>query len=387
MSHKLESRLHEALSARDDQQSRRRLPGGAPGVDFRSNDYLGLARSEVLRRRIAAVGSRRADALANGSSGSRLISGNDIPTEQLEARIAAYHHADTGLMFSTGYAANSGLFGCIVGAGDTLILDELIHASTIDGARLSKADKLIFSHNDPGDLEARLRLAKGNKVIGVESVYSMDGDEAPLAELINLAERYDAALIVDEAHSNGIAGPDGRGLVVARGFESRVFARVCTFGKALGLHGAIVLGSRTLRDYLINFARPFIYSTAPSPHTIDSITAVYQLLPELDATRQRLFDLVAYLRARVGRSSWRWLDSPSWIQSVVVPGNQLVRTVSMLLQEQGLSTVPIVAPTVAMGSERIRICLHAFNTRSEIDHLLEALEEAHTKCMGLSLRA
>ena len=368
----LTDKLKDALATRKSAGLLRQLRRDQDGIDFSSNDYLGLSRApelaERLEARLARAGSRRL-----GSTGSRLISGNDARIEALEAQIAAFHRAPAALLFGSGYAANTGVFSCLLGAGDTLILDELIHASMIDGARLSKAERIVFKHNDLDALEDALRRAKGAKVIGIESVYSMDGDVAPLRRIVALAERFEASVVVDEAHSTGILGPDGRGLVAAEGLQDRVFARVHTFGKALGLHGAAVLGSDVMRDYLMNFARPFIYATAPSPHTVASVAAAYDLLPTIDEKRQTLFELTEYFRELSGKGSNHWLDSATWIQALLVPGNEPVRAVAAELRSLGFWTVPIVSPTVPVGMERIRIGLHAFNTREEIERLHDAL--------------
>ena len=263
-------KLRQALAKRARAGSLRQLSASGAGIDFCSNDYLGLARSSPLRTLIDRIRAKHPRAPL-GSTGSRLISGNSAAAEHLEARLAVYHRAEAGLLFGSGYAANSGLFACIAGPGDTLIMDELIHASSVDGARLSKARKLVFRHNDLDDLAARLDGASGATFIGVESLYSMGGDTAPLPEMAALAVEYGAGLVVDEAHSNGITGPGGAGSVVENGLEDCVFARVHTFGKGLGLHGAVVLGSKTLRDYLVNFCRPFVYSTAPPRESLDKI--------------------------------------------------------------------------------------------------------------------
>ncbi len=370
---KLNDKLNKALAARKSAGLLRQLRQDADGVDFSSNDYLGLSRSEELRRRIDA----RSEALGTplGSTGSRLISGNSAAVETLESQIAAFHRADAALLFGSGYAANTGVFSCLLGAGDTLVMDELIHASMIDGARLSKADRIVFKHNDLGSLKQALQQAQGNKVIGIESVYSMDGDVAPLKEIAALAEEFDAAIVIDEAHSTGIMGPQGRGLVVGEGLEDRVFARVHTFGKGLGLHGAAVVGSKTLRDYLINFARPFIFATAPTPHTVASIAAAYDLLPEIEDARQNLFRLIDAFRERTRGQEQRWIDSRTWVQALIVPGNEKVRAAAQQLRNRGFWTVPIVSPTVPAGKERIRICLHAFNTVEEIHRLFASLDE------------
>ncbi len=377
-------KLRQALAKRALAGSLRQLSSSGEGIDFCSNDYLGLARSNRLRTLIDRIHAKHPRAPL-GSTGSRLISGNSAAAERLEARLAVYHRAEAGLLFGSGYAANSGLFACIAGPGDTLIMDELIHASSVDGARLSKARKLVFRHNDLDDLAARLDEASGATFIGVESLYSMGGDTAPLPEMAALAVEYGAGLVVDEAHSNGITGPGGAGSVVENGLEDCVFARVHTFGKGLGLHGAVVLGSKTLRDYLVNFCRPFVYSTAPPRESLDKIEAAYELLPELDAEREQLFSLVRHTRSAIRESSFQWVESNTWVQSVIIPGNDQVLATAGHLGELGFDVKAIRAPSVPAGSERIRICLHAFNTVDEIDGLMAALE--NLQCVDMSLQA
>ncbi len=377
-------KLRQALAERARAGSLRQLSSSGGGIDFCSNDYLGMARSNRLRTHIDRI--RVNHPLAPlGSTGSRLISGNSEAAELLEARLAAYHRAETGLLFASGYAANSGLFACIAGPGDTLIMDELIHASSVDGARLSKARKLVFRHNDLDDLAARLKLASGATFIGVESLYSMGGDMAPLTEMAALAGEYGAGLVVDEAHSNGITGPAGAGSVVENGLQDQVFARVHTFGKGLGLHGAVVLGSKTLRDYLLNFCRPFVFSTALPRESLDRIEAAYELLPELEAEREQLFSLVRHARTAIRESSFRWIDSHSWVQSVIIPGNDQVLAAAGPRGKLGFDVKAIRAPSVPAGGECLRICLHAFNTVDEIDGLMAALESL--QCVDMSLRA
>lgn len=367
----LDAILEEKLRVREDQGLLRRLKSESSGVDFCSNDYLGLSRNVGLAK---AIEDGIADLPATSSTGSRLISGNTAAVESLEQMIAAFHHAPSALLFGSGFAANTGLFSCLLGAGDTLITDRLAHASIIDGAQMSKARHVRFHHNDLESLESRLQAAKGSIVIAVESVYSMDGDQAPLQAIVALAERYHADVVVDEAHSTGVTGPKGAGSVVAAGLEDRVFARVCTFGKALGLHGAAVLGSNNLRSYLVNFARSFIYSTAPPPHAVESVRAVYGLLPGFDGLRQQLEERIQYFRQRVAQSSFDWVDSSTAIQSVIVPGNENVRRLAARLQAANLNVVQILAPTVPAGTERLRITLHAYNTDAQVDQLFAELE-------------
>ena len=192
--------------------------------------------------------------------------------------LADFHKAESGLIFNSGYDANLGLFSCIAKKEDTLICDELIHASIIDGCRLSYANRFRFAHNDVEDLEDKLRRSKGNIFVAVESVYSMDGDMAPLKEIAAVCKKYNASLIVDEAHATGLFGDQGRGLVSQHGLEQEVFARVHTFGKALGCHGAVILGSETLRNYLVNFARSFIFTTALPVHSLIAVKCAYEML-------------------------------------------------------------------------------------------------------------
>ena len=384
-----EQKLRKALEKQSEANRLRSLSTFGPGVDFCSNDYLGLSRSTQLRRKVQGELEKLSN-LPQGSTGSRLISGNSFLAEELEKQLAQFHAAQAGLLFCSGYAANSGLFASVAGLGDTLVMDELVHASSVDGARLSKADRLLFRHNDLDDLAAKLKQAKvsapgGSVFVGIESIYSMDGDAAPIAEIVKLTEEHGASLIIDEAHSNGITGPHGAGSVCSRQLEERVFARVHTFGKGLGLHGAVVLGSETLRDYLVNFCRPFIFSTALPEDSLVKIRAAYRLLPELDDTRRHLFDLVGHFRSLSRTSVHQWLDSESWIQSLLVPGSGNAVTLAGQLQELGYQVKGIRAPSVPAGKERIRICLHAFNSKQEINGLFEALEEL--ACTAASLQA
>ena len=387
MSTQLASQISEKLNKRRDTGLLRKLGVVDTNIDFCSNDYLGLARDPSLAAAIQNSQATNCTESAIGSTGSRLISGNSVAVESLEGEIAAFHCGEAALLFSTGYAANTGLFECIVGAGDTIVTDRLIHASIIDGVRLSKAHRLRFKHNDMIDLEAKLQKAKGTIVIGVESVYSMDGDQAPLGKIVELAERFDAAVIVDEAHSVGVNGPAGAGSVAALGLEDRVFARICTFGKALGSHGAAIVGTIGLREYLVNYARSFIYSTALSPHSIEAVRTIYRYLPAIDELRENLSGRIEYFRRHVTAAQMQWLDSTTSIQSVIVPGNNEVRRLAGFMKSAGLGVVPIVSPTVPSGTERLRISVHAFNTHDEIDQLFDVLHQGTKQWPDMLLRA
>jgi len=335
-------------------------------IDFCSNDYLGFARSSKLKTLILQEIKKYPDYL-NGSGGSRLLTGNTVFVEELEQQIADFHEAEAGLIFNSGYDANLGLFSCLPQRGDTIITDELIHACIIDGARLSYANRYSFKHNNLNDLETKLKNAKGICYVAVESVYSMDGDEAPLVEMAALMEKYNANLIVDEAHATGVFG---RGLVQQLHLEDQVFARTVTFGKALGSHGAIVLGSKNLRGYLINFARPFIYTTAPSFHQLLTTKMAYQLLENSQQEQKKLKELILLFKKEMQKKHGKTLiESNSAIQSVLIPGNTNAKIKAEHLQKNRLDVRAILSPTVPAGMERLRICLHSYNTAEEINAL------------------
>jgi len=341
-------------------------------VDFCSNDYLGFARSVVLKQSIVHEIDTYPLSL-NGAAGSRLLSGNLQYAEDLEKQIAAHHESEAGLLFNSGYDANLGLLSSLAQRGDTIILDELVHASIIDGARLSYANRYNFKHNDLESLEAKLKLAKGNCYVVIESVYSMDGDTPPLLEILNLTEKYNAALIVDEAHAVGLYP---KGLVCELGLQKKIFARVVTFGKALGGHGAIVLGSNNLRNYLINFARSFIYTTAASFHQLAAIKMAYQLLGNSHEAIISLKKNIELFKQQVNTGeNFTLLNSDSPIQCIILGSNEMAREAAKQLQMNNLDVRPILSPTVAQGTERIRICLHSFNTENDLTLLTATLNK------------
>jgi 8-amino-7-oxononanoate synthase len=332
-------------------------------IDFCSNDYLGFAHSATLKTMIADEIARYPNSLT-GSTGSRLLSGNLSYAEELEQQIAQFHSAGAGLLFNSGYDANVGLFSSLPQKGDTIICDELIHASIIDGARLSHANRYTFRHNDMESLEGKLKQAKGVCYIAIESVYSMDGDTPPILEILQLAEQYGANLIVDEAHAVGLYPA---GLIPHLGIQDRVFARVVTFGKALGCHGAIVLGSDLLRQYLVNFARSFIYTTAASFHQLAAVKMAYVLLADYEKEIGKLKENIVLFKRSISTDS----DSP--IQCIVLNSNERAKQASQQLQQAGFDVRPIFSPTVAAGTERVRICLHTFNTPEQINLLTSTL--------------
>ena len=388
----IERHLFQILEERKQQSLFRSLRTSKNLIDFCSNDYLGFSQKLKQNSEIYSFPS--------GATGSRLLAGNTQFVEDLEQEIADFHGAEAGLIFNSGYDANVGLLSCLPQKNDLLFTDELIHASMIDGARLSYATRVRFKHNDVEDLERRIAPqppkgelkidsnsdskvppsgVRGLLFIAVESVYSMDGDLANLEAIVNLSEKYGANLIVDEAHATGIFGKNGRGLVSELELEHKIFARVVTFGKALGCHGAIVLGSKNLRDYLINFARPFIYSTAAPMHTHESIRQAYQLLKSPDFSNKKLHSLIRFFKEQAKQvPNLELIESSSSIQCIIISGNERCREVAINLQNAGLDIRPIVSPTVPKGKERLRICLHEFNTKEEILRIFETLKNTET---------
>lgn len=339
-----------------------------PLIDFCSNDYLGFARSSTLKQNINNYLETHGDYL-NGATGSRSLSGNTAFCEELEADIAKFHNAEAGLIFNSGYDANLGLFSSLPQRGDTIITDELIHACIIDGSRLSHANRFIFKHNNLGSLEDKLKRATGNIYIAVESVYSMDGDIAPLNEIVALAAAYKAQVIVDEAHALGVFD---KGLINTLNLQDKIFARVVTFGKALGAHGAIVLGSSILREYLINFARSFIFTTAASFHQLVTIKMAYLMLKDSSVQQQQLSTNIALFKSMI-KADGKLIGSDSGVQSIIIVGNDKTRQMAAFLQGNGFDVRPILSPSVAVGTERLRICLHSFNSEQEITNLAQLL--------------
>ncbi len=363
--------LKKKLDERREGGNYRALKNTAGMIDFCSNDYLGFARSPVLQEMIATE-LKRSELNYTGSTGSRLLSGNSVYAVELEAEIADHHSAEAGLIFNSGYDANLGLFSSLPQRGDTIITDELIHASIIDGARLSYANRFIFKHNDLNSLEEKLRHAKGICYVAIESVYSMDGDTPPIEEIISLTEHYGAHLIVDEAHAVGMYG---FGLVSGEALK-KVFARVVTFGKALGCHGAVVLGSATLKNYLVNFARSFIYTTAPSYHELAAVRMAYGLLLRSGNEIQRLKQNIELFKSSLkAKTAGILLQSDSAIQSVVLGDNKKTANAAQALKHKNLDARPILSPTVPAGKERLRICLHAYNSAEEIYLLTSFLDD------------
>lgn len=336
-------------------------------IDFASNDTLGVARSRRFRSDIEQEW-RCAEgvALPMGATGSRLLTGSSRYIAELEREIAAYHGCEAALVIGSGYLANVALLSALGSEHTTLLYDLDVHASMYDGMRLSRARCIPFRHQDLEHLDWRLQryAALGRCFVCVESLYSISGDLAPLDSLSALCRQYDACLIIDEAHAAGVYGPGGRGL----SYGNEVFARVITFGKAFGCYGAAILGSRTLKEYLVNFARPFIYSTALPLPLLAAIHCAYRMMPHLEAERAHVRHLTQLWRQEAAHSS------PAHIQSLRVPGNTAACTLMHRCLDRGFDVRALLSPTVRRGEECLRISLHAHNSEKELLQLLECLK-------------
>lgn len=364
--------LSSSLQKRLEQNALRKLVVNTKLIDFCSNDYLGFARAGKLSKNISKESSTLK--ASNGSGGSRLLAGNTAYAEDLEKYISKFHKSAAGLIFNSGYDANVGLFSSIGQKGNTIIYDELIHASVHDGMKMSSASTYAFRHNDLKHLEERLKISSGIIYVAVESVYSMDGDYAPLKEITAICKKYNANLIVDEAHATGITANGGKGRVQELKIEKEVFARVHTFGKGLGCHGAIVLGNNLLRDYLINFSRAFIYTTALPIKSLVAIHQAYELLQKSEMEIKKLHKNISTFKACISKKAKSFLiESDSPIQCIVVGGNDEVKKLAAQLQKKGFDIRPILNPTVPKGKERLRICIHVCNTEKEIKNLSKAI--------------
>jgi 8-amino-7-oxononanoate synthase len=368
----LDAEAARILSERKQSGNFRTLTVSDPSkIDFSSNDYLGLARSIDLRTRIhQEIASRQ---LGNGATGSRLLTGNSSYTEELEAKLSGLFNSEACLIFNSGYAANTGILSALPKKPDTILYDERSHASIKDGIRLSLAARHPFKHNDVDDLENKINRSKGRVYVVAESVYSMDGDQAPLEALVALKKKYPIEIVIDEAHSTGIFGKQGEGLCISKELQDAITARVYTFGKALGTHGACVATTQNLKNYLINFSRPLIYSTALSPHTLASIHCGFDFIREHSALTKELSRKTDLFIQNLSPKNRSLSSSP--IQTVILPGNENCKNASNHLKQIGFDVRPILSPTVPMGEERLRICIHSFNTDNDIIQLASVINE------------
>jgi 8-amino-7-oxononanoate synthase len=372
---KFPENLSAKLESRKQNNALRQLPLSSKGIDFASNDYLGLSKSETIFHETHQYLIEN-DEIQNGATGSRLLSGNHKLYLEAENYIAQFHKSESALIFNSGYDANVGFFSSLPQKGDLILYDELCHASIRDGIQLSNAKAYKFNHNDFEDLE-RLILRNQNTVIYIvtETVFSMDGDTPNLEELVQVSEKYNCYLVVDEAHALGVFGEKGEGLVQDLNLQDQVFARIMTFGKGLGCHGAAILGSAELRDYLVNFSRSFIYTTGLSPHSVATILMGYHYLDKENKNIEQLRGNIIHFNQEKNILGLKQLfvRSKSAIQSAIIPGNENVKSIAQKLQEKGFDVKAILSPTVPEGQERLRFCLHSFNSKEEISEVMRLL--------------
>ena len=384
-------KLTKSIDIRKRQNAIRKLGSIKDLIDFSSNDYLGFSDLKQIyftaEKILTDFNLRR-----NGATGSRLLSGNHQLFSPAEDFIANFHFAESALIFNSGYDANVGFFSSVPQRGDFIFYDELVHASIRDGISMSRAKAYKFKHNDFADLHGHIERSRNINnepeiYIVTESVFSMDGDIPDLTELAEFAEKQHCFLVIDEAHATGVFGTDGAGMVQELGIQDKVFARIITFGKALGCHGAAILGSTALKEYLVNFARSFIYTTALPPHSVYTVLASYQYLKNKPGLAEvnpehvegseirKLKQNIEFFKAEIVANKLQsfFIESNSAIQSCIIPGNEKVKNTASKLEAEGYNVKPILSPTVPKGKERLRFCLHSFNSKEEISGVLKAL--------------
>jgi len=379
-------KLTKSIDKRKKQNAIRSLGYRKDLVDFSSNDYLGFSDLKQIYFSAEKI-LKEFNLVCNGASGSRLLTGNHQLFSPTEDFIANFHSAESSLIFNSGYDANIGFFSSLPQRADLIFYDELAHASIRDGISMSLAKAYKFKHNDIADLRGLIERSRNKNeeseiYIVTESVFSMDGDIPDLKTLADFSEEQHCFLVVDEAHATGVFGSDGAGMVQELGIQDKVFARIITFGKALGCHGAAILGSGAFKEYLINFARSFIYTTALPPHAVATILASYQYLKsnsEEESELNKLKQNIEFFKAEILTNKLQsfFIESSSAIQSCIVPGNEKVKNIALKLEAKGYNVKPILSPTVSEGKERLRFCIHSFNSREEISEVLKNLVKAN----------
>jgi 8-amino-7-oxononanoate synthase len=371
----LPQNLSEKLKIRKQNNALRQLPNATSLTDFASNDYLGWSQSELIFDETHQLLLDR-NIKNNGATGSRLLSGNHQLYTETEDFIARFHQSESALIFNSGYDANVGFFSSVPQRGDLILYDELCHASIRDGIQLSKAKAYKFNHNDFEDLEQLIQRNPNTTVyIVTETVFSMDGDCPNLEELVSVSNKYNCYLVVDEAHALGVFGEQGEGLVQMLGLQDQIFARIMTFGKGLGCHGAAIIGSLELKSYLVNFARSFIYTTGLSPHSVAAILVGYQHLEKDLIPILKLRENIVFFNQHKNMLSLKplFVRSKSAIQSAIIPGNEKVKSIANQLHQKGFDVKAILSPTVPEGQERLRFCIHSYNSTEEICEVLTLL--------------
>jgi 8-amino-7-oxononanoate synthase len=343
---------------------------GKPTLSFCNNDYLGLANHPAL----AAAAQDALTRFGVGAASSALISGHSSICEELEIALAAFVGMPRALYFSNGYMANMGIVPALVGAGDMVFSDRLNHACLIDGARLSGAEFRIYPHGDMVKLEQQLaKSASPRKLVLTDGVFSMDGDIAPLPQMLALCEKYDAWMLVDDAHGFGVLGPQGRGSLAHFGLDSPRMLYMGTLGKAAGVAGAFVAGDAILIEWLLQRARTYVFTTASPPLLAGALLAALNLFQTEDWRREHLQSLIRRLRDGLADLPWTLLPSETAIQALIVNDNQRALDLMADLMEQHIWVPAIRPPTVPKGTARLRISLSAAHTMEQVDQLIEAL--------------
>ena len=376
-----EQGLQRELRRVDSPQGTRIVVAGRPLLNFSSNDYLGLANEPALKE----AARKAVEQFGAGAGASRLLCGSLAPHHELEDTLAAYKRTEAALSFSSGYTTALGTIGALLDAEAAIIIDKLAHACLVDAARLCGAKLRVFAHNDLNSLEKILKWAhersRGTRhaarpsraLIVTESVFSMDGDHAPLRDLVELKDRYGAWLMVDEAHATGLYGEQRRGLAEAAGVAERIEIQMGTLGKALGAAGGYIAGSRTLIDYLVNRARSFLFSTAPVPAAAAAATAGVRFVQSISGAERcaRLWERVEQLRGGLGGVPTG--ERQSAIVPLIIGGETQAVEAAARLREQGIFLPAIRYPTVARGQARLRVTLTAAHTEGDVNELLAAL--------------
>lgn len=364
--------LYRTLRDVDSPQSATMVIDGKKVIQFSSNDYLGLANHPRLK----AAAQEAIETYGSGSGASRLVSGNLVLNGQLEKKIAHLKKKESGLLFSTGYMANMGIINALVGEGDAIFSDQLNHASIVDACRMSKAETKVYPHKDMNALEEVLRKSKNHKqrLLVTDGIFSMDGDFAPLPDLVKLTDRYSCMLMVDDAHGTGVLGVNGGGTGEHFGLEDKIDVSMGTFGKALGGFGAFAAGDHTLRPFLINCARPFIFTTGLPPAVIASALAALELLEEEPALREKLWENVRFFRQGMEKLGFTSNESETPIIPLLVGDASLTMQMGEMLFKKGVFMQGIRPPAVPQGSSRLRITIMATHTVEQMDYALKTLE-------------
>lgn len=366
--------LYRSLNTMEDAQSSRTTVNGKRCILLSSNNYLGLTQHPEL----TAAAREAINLWGTGSGGSRLITGNFRLHEELEETIAAFKSTESAILFNTGYMANLGAITALTGQADVIFSDELNHASIIDGCRLSRAKTIIYPHKNAGALEKLLQQAAGHRrrLIVTDGVFSMDGDLAPLPRLVELAEKYNALLMVDDAHATGVLGPRGAGTASHFGLEGRIPVQMGTLSKAIGSVGGYIAGSRDLIDYLGNKARSFIFSTALPPAAIAAALAAFKVIQENPGLREALHHNARYFRSGLKQAGFNILAEESPVIPVLTGDTEKTVQMARLLFSMGVFAPGIRPPTVPPGTGRVRVTVMATHSGDDLDMALDAFARA-----------